>query len=138
MVFAKWSDQEKGGGQFPFYSSSIVNIYSGCTTKHAVARRFESRLGYLNLFETLSSQGGVFFDLRKSALLRFWPTPNPLYYPSDLLARDFKAVIWTCGRSARPPSLSARSRNCRKVRWSEIQWVECCVRRCNITVVNLL
>ena len=34
--------------------------------------------------------GGVFFDLRKS----------------DLLARGLTAVIWTCGRSARPPSMS--------------------------------
>ena len=34
--------------------------------------------------------GGVFFDLRKS----------------DLLARGLAAVIWTCGRSARPPSMS--------------------------------
>ena len=57
----------------------------------------------------------VFFDLRKSGILHFLPTPNPLYYTSDLLARGFTAVIWTCGRSARPlacPSRTARPRNC--------------------------
>ena len=55
--------------------------------------------------------GGVFFDLPKSAILHFWPTPNLLYYTSDLLARGFTAAIWTCGRSARPltcPSRDAR------------------------------
>jgi len=31
---------------------------------------------------------------------------NPLYYTSDLLVRGFTAAIWTCGHSARPPSLS--------------------------------
>ena len=29
---------------------------------------------------------GVFFDLRKSAILHLWPTPNPLYSTSDLQA----------------------------------------------------
>ena len=50
--------------------------------------------------------GGVFFDLRKSAKLHFWPTQNPLYYTFDLLAQGFAAAKWTCGRSAWPPSLS--------------------------------
>ena len=36
------------------------------------------------------SDDGVSFDLRKSGLL----------------ARGFTAARWTCGRSARPPSLS--------------------------------
>ena len=48
---------------------------------------------------------GVSFDLSKSDILHFWPTPNPLYYSSDLLARGYTAARWTCGRSARPPSL---------------------------------
>ena len=38
---------------------------------------------------------GVYFDLRKSAILHFWPTPNPIYYTSELLARGFKAARWT-------------------------------------------
>ena len=42
--------------------------------------------------------GGVFFDLRKSAILQFWPTPNPLYYTSDLLAPGLTTTKWTCGR----------------------------------------
>ena len=49
---------------------------------------------------------GAFFDLHKSAILHFWPTQNPLYYTSDLLARGITAALWTCGRSARPLSLS--------------------------------
>ena len=53
---------------------------------------------------------GVFFDLRKSAILHFWLTPNPLYYyTSDLLARSFTAAIWTCGLSARSPIRPSRS-----------------------------
>ena len=40
------------------------------------------------------------FDLRKSAILHFWPTPNPQYYTSDLLARGFAAARWTCGCSS--------------------------------------
>ena len=31
----------------------------------------------------MNNHGG-FFDLRKSAILHFWPTPIPLYYTSDL------------------------------------------------------
>ena len=74
----------------------------------------------------MKNTGGVFFDLRKSALLQFWPTPNPLYYTCDLLASGFTAAMWTCGHSAGPlacpsrgagppiasPSRSARPRNC--------------------------
>ena len=44
---------------------------------------------------------GVSFDLRKSAILHFWPTPNPFRPTSTWLA-----AIWTSGRSARSPSLS--------------------------------
>ena len=40
------------------------------------------------------------------------PTPNPLYYTSDLLARGITAALWTCGRSARPPRPGARPKNC--------------------------
>ena len=58
---------------------------------------FAAIFGLLNL---------LFFDLRKSAILHFWPTPNPLYNTSDLQARGFTAAIWTCGCSTRPPSLS--------------------------------
>ena len=43
---------------------------------------------------------------RKSAILYFWPTPNPLYYTSDLLARGFHLKLDIHGRSARPQSLS--------------------------------
>ena len=48
----------------------------------------------------------IFRPIRKFATLHFWPMPNPLYYTSDLIARGFTATIWTCDRSARPPSLS--------------------------------
>jgi len=61
--------------------------------------------------------GGVFFDLRKSAILHFWPTPNPLYYTSDLLARGLQLLYGLLAaargplacpsRGARPPSLSS-------------------------------
>ena len=77
------------------------------------------------LYTTNQQTGGVFFDLHISAILHFWPTPNSPYYTSDLLARGITAAIWTCGRSARPrslsyaalgplacPSRSARPRNC--------------------------
>ena len=40
--------------------------------------------------------------LRKSAILHFGPTPNPLYYTTDLLAGGFTGAGWTFGRNARP------------------------------------
>ena len=43
------------------------------------------------------------------------PTPNPLYYTSDLQARGLTAPMCTYGRSARPPSRSARPR-----KWLEL------------------
>ena len=54
------------------------------------------------VFETVSAIN--LFVLSGSVVFR--PTLNPLYYASYLLALDFTAAIWTCGRSARPPSLS--------------------------------
>ena len=35
---------------------------------------------------------------------------NPIYFTSDLLARGFTVVLWTCGRWARP-------RNCLNLTW---------------------
>ena len=42
------------------------------------------------------------YEVRTSVILHSWPTAHPLYYTSNLLARGFSAVSWTCCRSARP------------------------------------
>ena len=68
--------------------------------------------------------GGVFFDLRKSAILHFWPTPNPLYYTSDLLARGFTAAIQIQKNSWRGSDIAVG----RKFSRGDVAY-----RRCNIT-----
>ena len=56
----------------------------------------------LEFGKTKSLSGGVFFDLSKSTILHFRPTPNPPYHTSDLLAHGFTAAIWTCSLRADP------------------------------------
>ena len=95
----------EGKLEFKITSSDVIQrvIYFRHTT-NVIARLIKNQ--YFKIFCLAPQNNGVFFDLRKSAILHLWPTPNPLCYTSDLLARGFTAAIWNFGRSARPPSLS--------------------------------
>ena len=73
-------------------------------------------LGTKSIVFVLLGDGWCIFrptQIRYTPLLTY---TKSVYYTSNLLARDFKAAIWTCVHNAGPPSLSysrgARPRNC--------------------------